>query len=300
MRPDRHDACIRRFLLACASAVFAMLPATAAQAPRPGATEQAKPASAEAVKAAVADIEKALKGKDAAAKVDSIKKNSVTVDAKVAEAIAKGLREKESEVRLAAIDALRFMPHPEALKALEQWLRTERGVKDDAEVYAAALKGLGQHGSKGSIDLLLEDLWTVPDHAVLQARILSMGRIRDRAAVESLMDLLKSAGPNKVDPYMGEFRLALMALTGVDQGKSRDMWTRWWQDQKDKFVLPKTEPDLPKADSWRWKTYWGEQMGQPRGEKRGERGTDERRLPQGRGESGKGETPKGETGKTGG
>ena len=285
------------FLAALGTSLPAVLVCAPAgpQAERSAPTGDTKPASADAVKAAVADIDKALKGKDAKAKVEAIGKNSAVVDAKVAEAIGKGLREKESEVRLAAIDALRFMPHPEARKTLEQWLRTERGLKDETEIYAAALKAVGQHGAKESIDLLLEDLWTVPDHAVLQARILSLGRIRDRAAVEALMDLLKSAGPNKVEPYMGEFRLSLMALTGVDQGKSRDLWTRWWQDQKDKFALPKTEPELPKADSWRWKSYWGEQMAQPRGEKRGERGADERRRP-----AGKGEAEKGEAGKTGG
>jgi len=239
-----------------------------------GWAQDAKPASPEAVKAAVTEIEKALAGKDPAVKVEALKKNSAIVDTKTIDAIAKGLREKEQEVKLAAIEALRFMPHPESRKSLEHWMHSERSLKDQYEVYAAALRAVGQFGAKESIELLVEDLWTAPDNSVMKARLLSLGRIRDRAAVEKLMDLLKSAGQNKVEPFMDDFRLSLMALTGVDQGKSRDLWTRWWQDNKDKFTMAKVEPELPKVDSYRWKSYWGEQMGSPRGEKRGERGTD--------------------------
>lgn len=251
--------------------------------PAAGAKDEKKsgapstPPTAEQVKAAVGAIEAALRGVDAAKKVEAIKVNSAVVDAKVVEAVAKGLREKEQEVKLAAIEALRFTAHPDARRALEHWMRAERSLKDQPEVYAAALKGLGQHGSKESIELLSEDLWGAQDHAIIQARILSLGRIKDRAAVEKLMDMLKSAGPNKVEPFMDDARLSLMVLTGVDQGKSRELWQRWWQEHKDKFQVPKTEPELSKLDAYRWKSYWGEQMGTPRGERRGERGGEERR-----------------------
>ena len=234
------------------------------------------PPNADEVKSAVAAIETALRGVDAAKKIEAIKANSAVVDAKVIEAVAKGLREKEAEVKLAAIEALRFTAHPDARKALEHWMRGERSLKDQPQIYAAALKGLGQHGSKDSLELLVEDLWGAQDQAVIQARILGLGRIKDRASVEKLIDLLKSAGPRKTDPFMDEFRLALMVLTGVDQGKSQELWQRWWQDHKDKFQMPKTEPELSKVDAYRWKSYWGEQMGTPRGERRGERGVDAR------------------------
>jgi hypothetical protein len=256
-------------------------PAEGVPAPRtkeeqkPGATKP--PPSSEQVKAAVTAIETALRGVDSAKKVEAIQVHSAVVDAQVIAAVAKGLREKETEVKLAAIEALRFTAHPDARKALEHWMRAERTLKDAPQVYAAALKGLGQHGSKDSISLLVEDLWGAQDLSVIQARILGLGRIRDRAAVEQLIDLIKSAGPRKTDPFMDEFRLALMVLTGVDQGKSQELWQRWWQDHKDKFQLPKTEPELPKIDAYRWKSYWGEQMGAARGERRGERGGEERR-----------------------
>jgi hypothetical protein len=243
--------------------------------PKPGATKP--PPSSEQVKAAVTAIETALRGVDPAKKIEAIKVHSAVVDAQVIEAVSKGLREKEADVKLAAIEALRFTAHPDACKALEHWMRAERTLKDAPQIYAAALKGLGQHGSKDSIALLVEDLWGAQDQSVIQARILGLGRIRDRAAVEKLIDLIKSAGPRKTDPFMDDFRLALMVLTGVDQGKSQELWQRWWQDHKDKFQLPKTEPELSKIDAYRWKNYWGEQMGAARGERRGERGGEERR-----------------------
>jgi HEAT repeat protein len=194
------------------------------------------------------------------------------VDPEVVGRIAKGLRDKEADVERAAIEALRFMNHPEATKSLIDAAKKESRLKKDHDLYAALLRAIGQHGDASAIDVLTDDIWSTLENPVIQARILGLGRIRAKASVERLFDLMKSAGPSKTEPYMEHFRVALMVLTGADQGTSAEAWLQWWTANRTKLVIAPTPAPLPKTAQYLWDVYWGENRELDRPTKRGDRG----------------------------
>lgn len=237
--------------------------------PAPQSTQAPDPAR---VKAAVAELEKSLAGSDKAEKLKALQKHSELADADVAKALAKGLRDKEPEVQDASIRALRYLAHPKALEELLAFARTEKELRKEPVRYATLLKAIGQYGSKSAIAALGDDVWSVPEHGVVQARILGLGRIRAPEAVEALMDLMKVAGPQRIQNLMGEFRLALVSLTGVDKGQSQQLWQGWWNDNRARFKLPVEAPKLPRELEQRWNAYWSEGMERERVRTKGDRG----------------------------
>jgi hypothetical protein len=225
-------------------------------------------------KAAVAELDKAFKDGDAPARVKAIQSGAQVVDAEVIDRIAKGMRDKEMDVQKAAIEALRFMDHPSAVKCLEEAPKREPRITKDVGLYAAVLRAVGQHGSPTSIDVLTEDFWSDQDRGLMEARIFGLGRIRTKASVEKLIDLMKTRGPHKIQPQMQLFRTSLVALTGADQGASQEGWLAWWNDNKGKLeVAPKAGP-LPKPLQGNWDAYWGDKQDSDRPAKRGKDGKD--------------------------
>jgi HEAT repeat protein len=236
-----------------------MLPLLLALAPLlAGDTPLDKPPDAAVVKATVADLEKAFKDGDAPQRVKSIEAAAHVLDAEVVDRIAKALRDKESDVQKAAIEALRMMGHPSAVKDLEDAAKHEPRLTKDVELHAAVLRALGQHGSPSSIDILADDFWSDLDERLMEARILSLGRIRSKAAVEKLIDLMKTRGPLKIQPQMRHFRIALIVLTGADQGTSQEGWLKWWNDNHGKLEVAPKPAALPKQLQGKWDEYWGE------------------------------------------
>lgn len=234
------------------------------------------PVDEKRLEAALADLEKAFDEGTPEEKVAAMQRNGSIADPDVVDWIERGLRDHETAVRDAAIETLRFNAHPDALKGLEAAYRRDgkRIRKDDLPAYASLIKAIGQHGSVGSIDLLKDDIWEVRDHAVVQARIWSLGRVRDAKAVDALFDLMKSGGRQRIQPFMGELRVALFVLTGVDQGESQDLWLAWWNDNKKGLAIAPDVPQLPKDVAQRWAYYWGEGKVDERGTKRRDRGRD--------------------------
>ncbi|MBK7876778.1 MAG: HEAT repeat domain-containing protein [Planctomycetes bacterium] len=224
------------------------------------------------VKAAVAELEKAFKSSTKDEKLKAIQKQSEIVDADVAKALGKGLADKEVDVQRSTIEALRWMDHPTAVEELHAAARTRKELRKEPPLFAALLRAIGQHGSPKSVEVLTDDVWTVVETSVIEARILGLGQIRTNQAVEALMDLMKVAGPQRIQNVMPYFRLALARLTGVDKGQSQQMWQDWWSDNKGKFKVAATPPELPRELQFRWDTYWGKEPPYERLKKRGERG----------------------------
>lgn len=229
---------------------------------------------AQRVKAAVAELEKAFKDGETAVRVKAIENGAQVVDAQVIACLSKGLRDRESQVQKSAIEALRFMNHPDALKALEQTARQDKKIAKDVDLFTALLRAIGQHAHPSSIAILADDVWAVPDNGVIQARILGLGRIRANAAVEALFDLMKVAGSLKMQPFMDDFRLALMVLTSADQGTSQELWQRWWNENRSKLKVAPQAPELPPMLQRKWNYYWGLYTREERQRKRSERGKD--------------------------
>jgi hypothetical protein len=243
---------------------------------KPGeAKKPAVQADAAQVKAALLDLDRAFKDGDKFARVKAIGAAATFVDAGVVESIAKGLHDKESDVQKAAIEALRFLDHPGATKSLIDCARHDTRIKKDIELYAALMRAIGQHGEAAALDVLTDEIWTTLEHPVIQARLLSIGRIRSIAAVEKLFDLLKSAGPGRVQPYMENFRMSLMLLTGADEGASPEAWMRWWNENKTRLQVQPKAQALPKHLQYLWDSYWGEATANERPRKKAERGKDD-------------------------
>lgn len=237
-------------------------------------TAQTPPPTAEEIKAAVAEINDAfIKGKTPE-RVQAIQKNARIVDAKVIECVGKGLKDGDVLVLDAAIEALRFMKHPDALDALQAAVKREKRLEKLPESLAKLFKAIAQHGNPKSIPLLADGVFSLQEYKVIEARVLGLANIRDKQSVEQLVALMRVAGREKVQPYMGHFRIALMLLTGVDQGVSQDTWMSWWNNHKDDFTVAPTPPPLPKDMQNKWDYFWGNEVERPRGKKRGERGDD--------------------------
>jgi hypothetical protein len=233
------------------------------------------PADPQRVKAAVAELEKAFKDGQSADRVKAIQQGQRVVDADVIHGIARGLGDRDAGVQLCAIEALGQMDHPDALKDLQAEAQRDGSMRKDPKLYAALLKAIGRHASPSSIPLFKEGLWTVQDRAVIQARVLGLGQIRTLAAVEALIGLMRSGGKGVIQPFMEDFRLALAELTGVDQGRSQDLWYAWWNENHTKLKIDPKPPVLEKPLQKRWDAYWGREMGAEHKPARREKGKDD-------------------------
>lgn len=244
-------------------------------AKRPTGDKPAPNADEAKLKAAITALDKAFSDGGTSERVRAIETAAILSDPAVIERIAKGLRDKDLTVARAAIEALRFSKHPESLEALHAAAKREARIQKEPEVHAALLRAIGQHGSATSIEVLVDDLWSHPDARVVQARILSLGHVRSRASLEKLIDLMRVAGPNKVQPFMEHFRVSLMVLTGADQGTSQDAWMRWWNEKGARTTVADKPAPLPKQLQILWDAYWGESKPAERPTKRSERGQDD-------------------------
>jgi len=220
------------------------------------APHETPPQDPQRVKAAVAELEKAFKEGRSAERIKAIHDGEPVVDAQVIRWIAHGLQDHDAEVERAAIEALRFIDHPDALKELQSSAQRDESLRKDPELYAALLKAIGQHASPSSIPLLKEGLWSVQDRSVIQARILGLGQIRTEAAAEALIGLMRTGGRAVIQPFMEDFRLALAVLTGVDQGRSQDLWTTWWNENRAKLKIDPRPPTIAKPLQRAWDSYW--------------------------------------------
>ena len=226
------------------------------------------------VKSALAQLDKAFKEGQGAERTKAIQDNRQVLDADVIRSIARGIEDRDAAVARAAIDALRFMEHPEALKMLHDAAAPQSPLRKDPELYAAIVRAIGQHASPTSIPLLKEDIWTVQDFGVVQARIMSLGRIRTIASVEALILMMRTGGPLKIQPFMEDFRIALAVLTGVDEGRSQDFWMHWWNDNREKLKIDPKPAPIEKALQKRWDSYWRSDARDGRSQKRPATGRD--------------------------
>lgn len=236
-----------------------------------------RPPDPKVVEAALEDLEQAFRSKEVEERVGAIRRHASLADAEVIEAIARAFRDREAEVYLAAVEALRWQEHPAALEELHgayvRLMKTKQ-LREQEELYLGVVKAIGQHGDPSSIRYLGDFNLSEATYRILQARILGLGNVHDPAAVEALFAMMRKAGRGRVQPYMDDFRMALMRLTGVDRGRSQDGWTRWYNDSRKDLELPEEPEVLPQDMERRWAAYWGLEWKKERGERRRKRGGD--------------------------
>ena len=189
-----------------------------------------------------------------------------------------GLRHADRGVAMASVQALGMLDHPAALKQLHSLSKRDRKkLAKDPELSVSLVKAIARHGNADSISYLARDLFGAKDPSIAHARIVALGGIRSTRSVEELMGLMRGSARHKVQPYMKDFRLALVVLTAVDAGESQDLWMSWWSDNKKTLKVPAKPPVLPKDLQRRWDSFWGNQRQYERQKRRGERGDDPER-----------------------
>lgn len=215
---------------------------------------------------AVAEIKEAFASRATPQeKIDAIMTGAGLGHPEIVAAVAKGLTDNDDAVRLAAIDALGWMPNPEALKQLHRLYQRDKELREDEVLFARLLQAIGRHASVSSIEVLKDDPF---DHLTLasgKARILGLARIRDTKCLEALMKGMQLGGGDPrggrsgAPRFMDDFRLALVALTGQDFGTSKEAWLGWWRDEGKGFKVAAARPPLPAALEAEWVAYWSEE-----------------------------------------
>jgi hypothetical protein len=269
--------------------------AFALQTPAPAPAQS--PTDPKQVETAVAELTAAF-GKDGTPqkRVEAIQKHVGVVDARVIEWVAKGLVDSEGTVVTASVDALGHMKHPNALESLSSWFKREKKkLADDETLLPQVFKAIGRHGSPSSVELLSKDPFDQRTYLAAQARVMSLGNIRAKEAVEALIDMSKLVGPHRMDGVRNDFRVALAQLTGLDLGPESTAWQKWWQDNKKTFEVAKEPAKLEGILQRQWQRYWG--LGE-KGEKAkegegGGEGGRKRRGGEGKGGDGRGGGDKG-------
>lgn len=222
---------------------------------------------------AVEALDEAFSKGDAADRIAALNGAAGLAHEDVVAAAKRGLRDREPTVVSATIELFRYLEHDDALDALHAAEKRNKKITKDDELHPRLLKAIAQHGRHESLALLADDFFSHRAYAVIQARIRGIGNIRHEDSVVELIGLMNKGSRKNVNPYMGEFRLALMVLTGRDEGKSVEGWMRWWNDNKKTLVVRPEPPKLPREFQERWDNYWGIRRIQERGTKRGDRGS---------------------------
>ena len=217
------------------------------------------------VKAAVANISEAFKTKDDQLRINAIQAAAGLIHPDIVRAISRGLRVNRKAVRLAAVDALGWMKSPEGLKQLHRMYRREKDLHRQEELFAAVLKAIGRHGDKSSVRVLYDSPFKGLTIHSGRARIMGLGRIRQRDSVETLIKAMRLTGRRPRDfrvpdnpRFLEEVNVAMTVLTGATPGTSKDDWQKWWRDSKRKFRMKKELPRIPKSYETRWEEYWNE------------------------------------------
>ena len=219
---------------------------------------------------AVANLKDAFKSKDADTIANALQRYGGTVSSRVVHEVARGLRYRDSKVRMIAVQALGWMPSAEALKQLHRMYRREKKLgKDDEALFAELLKEIGRHGDKSSIKVLSDKPFKYHTLASSRARIYGLGNIRVKDSVETLMKGMQKTGTGgtrdrrsfKQDQprAMPEFNVALTVLTGTSLGPNQQAWLQWWRDAKKKLKVSPERPKVPDEIRRKWEAYWNEQ-----------------------------------------
>lgn len=153
------------------------------------------------------------------------------------------VKDKESKVRGAAALALGQHGDVEAVPSICSAMDACREMPEAMEGICIAL---GQLGDKRAIKPLASDLWKTKTPAVIYCRIGALGKIRDKQAIEELLDLFYVASAQAVAPYAPAIGKALHELTDQGFGSDREGWKDWWRKNKATFKFPDESEDDPK------------------------------------------------------
>lgn len=247
------------------------------------------PADPKQVEAAVKDLDAAFKDGKTPERVAAIRKNYQVADKKVVDAISKGLKDNDLEVQLAAVDALGRNVHPEALDDLHRFYKAEvKRLKDDTRLMPMVIQAIGRQGNEKSIEILSDDLFSQRTFPAVKARMWGLANIRSNKSIAAITEMMNKVGNEKLQDFMPTIRLALLRLTGVDNGSDPQMWLAWWRKNDKTFEVPKEAPKMPEIAEKAWTEYWGAPPGEDPSKETAEPNTGDPRREKGEGEKKKG------------
>jgi len=231
-------------------------------APIPEAPASAILARQDAQELVLDQLEKALLGGDPERLIRALGRSARIRDLRVSRASTLALNNKNVRVRAAALEALRFNPHPRALPTLHFLFKNKsKGKRDftnEDVLMPLLLRATGQHGDSSSLPLIaMGGFYDLPG-PVVRARILALGHIRHKGSVTALMQAMENMGTTERMLHMDEFRLALTHLIDEDHGLSPGGWIRWWQKNKNKFRLRRADDKVTGALQLEWEAYWSQ------------------------------------------
>jgi HEAT repeat protein len=218
-----------------------------------------EPPTKEQAAAAAKTVKEGLASKEPGTRIAALRAAASVPHADVAGAVAAGLKDNDTDVRIAAMETLGALRVPEALKELQRLASSDKKLQKDSRVFATLLKEIGRYGDVSSIPILTDKPWENIDAAVVKARIYGLGNIRDVKAVEALLQLMTKGSPlpGEDSPFMPDFRVALARLTGTDQTTNKSLWQKWWNDNKKTFKVSNELLPMPAELQARWDEYWG-------------------------------------------
>ena len=236
------------------------VPATDGDTP-PAVGEELKIDPAEAL----AKIKAAIKSESDIVILDAILYAAKVEDKKIIGEFYKLLKHQSIDIRLAALEAMRFNKHDEALKRLLSF-GSNKLLENDAEYLAEYIYALGQKADKKAAKLIKNDLVMTSAHDgdVLKARVYALGRIREVDSIETLLQLSQSGGRGGRRGRGGgmakmrvEIQTSLSVLTGVELGNKVLDWTNWWSDNKRSFKVTKAEGKIDDRKlQAKWDSLW--------------------------------------------
>jgi HEAT repeat protein len=231
-----------------------------------GAARSENPPVPDDVGRAVAELKEAFELADDVVIVEAIDRAEGVADPSVVALLAKGLSLRSTAVKARAIDALGRTRHPAALDALHDLFRRDPRLGENEDLYSRLFRAIARHGDPASIPILTHKPFRYLTWNVGRARVLGLGRIRHRDAVQALVEGSRLAGGRGLTgaasglrgAFREDFRTALTTLTGTDQGIAMPDWEKWWREHGDRLEVTPHRPRVPEDVREHWEAYWQE------------------------------------------
>jgi HEAT repeat protein len=159
-------------------------------------------------------------------------------DKAVTAQLLKLLKDKDYQVRMAAVEALRLRKdeadRKKAASAIASRLPSLSKRPVDEEEYRFAIEALHDLAQEVSLKALL-DLDLDEERGTAQDRLMAAANVPSAAAIEGLIDFL-AKGRRRGRNHQRQFAAqALRYATGENLGQDPDAWRSWWRDAKKTF-----------------------------------------------------------------
>jgi HEAT repeats len=236
------------FLVFITAALLAMSPVGSAQDSSVGKPDPA------AIKQAVAALQQARTSKDTAVRIAAID-TAAKIDADdVARQIGRTLYDKQSDVRKAALRALRYMS---SKAALDQLLRAKTRMIKDVDLQESYYMALGQHGSTKALPVLVYRAWNPRNRKLLSARVSAIAHIRSPKSVAALVEIeTKSSGRRRGRSAVLPGLELLVGIPYPKQRRGGPEVANWWQTVRSAKSVTAEPRGLPAKTLASYKRRW--------------------------------------------